>query len=192
MLQYNYGEEINYNFELLKATDYSKLRNFSCGNKKLDKFLHEDFIVNNKVINEDGLFFKAFNVDTEEIIGIVSLASSGIVFVQTNYMKLLPAIKIDVFACDSKYQKLHFAEDSKISKDPDDHYYLSDDIMAKTIRHCSSISESYALVNYILLYADKNAYRFYIRNGFRNFDEFMEKENNMEINKNIPMYMKLS
>lgn len=47
------------------------------------------------------------------------------------------------------------------------------------------------LVEYILLYADRKAYRFYERNDFQNFEIYMEKENNMEINQNIPMYMKL-
>ena len=43
----------------------------------------------------------------------------------------------------------------------------------------------------IILYADKKARRFYERNMFSDFTEFMEKENNMEIAKNDPMYMEL-
>jgi hypothetical protein len=53
------------------------------------------------------------------------------------------------------------------------------------------MSEEFLLINYILLYADRKAYRFYERNGFLKFESYMEKENNMEINENIPMYMKL-
>ena len=33
--------------------------------------------------------------------------------------------------------------------------------------------------------------RFYERNGFLEFEEYMEKENKAETNANLPMYMKL-
>lgn len=188
---YKYGEEVNYSIEVLNESDYDYLMKFSCGNKKLDGFFHKEVFVNNKIVSDDGLIFKAINNDNGEIIGIVSLATSGIVFVQTNYMKVLPAIKIDVFAVDLKYQKLHYSKYSEEEENPEEHYYLSDDIMGKILFHCNEISEKYALVNYVLLYADKNARRFYERNGFTDFSEFMEKEKNMEINENIPMYIKL-
>ena len=41
------------------------------------------------------------------------------------------------------------------------------------------------------MFADKVARRFYERNMFSDFVEFMEKENNNEIAKNDPMYMEL-
>lgn len=191
MSEYIYGEEVDYEFTLLKPSDKHRLKHFKCGNKQLDKFIHEDIIPGYEVNNEDGLIFKAEDKKNHNIIAIVSLASNGIVFKQTNYMKILPAIKIDVFAVDMNYQKIHYNKESEEDSDPDNHFYLSDCIMAEVIRHCHEISEEYALVNYILLYADKKAYRFYERNLFLNFEAYMEEEKNMEINKNIPMYMKL-
>lgn len=191
MTKYTYGEEVEYEFALLEASDKDKLNNFSCGNVKLDKFIHEEIIPQDKVINEDGLIFKVEDEKNHKIIAIISLATNGIIFKQTNYMKILPAIKIDVFAVDLNYQKMHYNKESEDDPDPDNHFYLSDCIMGEVIQHCNNISESYALVKYILLYADKKAYRFYQRNFFTNFESFMEKEKNMEINENIPMYMKL-
>lgn len=47
------------------------------------------------------------------------------------------------------------------------------------------------MIKYIILYADVKALRFYERNLFMNFSKYMEKENNMEINKNYPMYLEL-
>lgn len=119
------------------------------------------------------------------------MTASGILFEQTNYEKLLPAIKIDVFAVDCVYQKLHQNKESKLSTNPDDHYYFSDNILLHVIQKCYDISEQYIAVNYILLYADKKAERFYIRNLFEPFGEYMKSENNAEIKKNIPMFMKL-
>ncbi|MCI9134876.1 MAG: hypothetical protein HFI31_11935 [Lachnospiraceae bacterium] len=36
---YSYGEEISYDFGLLKVEDYEFLQPFECGNKKLDTYL---------------------------------------------------------------------------------------------------------------------------------------------------------
>ena len=47
------------------------------------------------------------------------------------------------------------------------------------------------MIKYVILYADVKALRFYERNFFMNFSKYMEKENNMEINKNYPMYLEL-
>ena len=186
-----YGEEVSFDFDLLKVEDYKSLQPFTCGNKKLDNHIHNDVIKNNEIVDEDGLYFVFKENVTKEIIGIVSLAASGIVFEQTNYMHVLPAIKIDVLAVDSKYQKMHYDMESELSDDPDEHSYFSDEIMGEIIKHCREISDTKALAPYIVLYADVNAYRYYERNGFSDFEEFMVKENNQEINENIPMFMNI-
>ncbi|KAI4438988.1 hypothetical protein FMM80_21880 [Schaedlerella arabinosiphila] len=188
---YRYGEEISYKFELLKTGDYNNLQFFECGNERLDNHIKSNVIKTNEIVDEDGLYFKFTDLITQKIIGIVSLASSGIIYKVSNYTHVLPAIKIDVLAVDKDYQKLHYDFASENDPNPDNHYYFSDDIIGTTIKHCRDISENYTLVNYIVLYADKKAYRYYERNGFENYTEYMVKENNQEINKNIPMYLKL-
>lgn len=81
--------------------------------------------------------------------------------------------------------------ESEHAEDANEHYYFSDDIMGTIIAHCRKIAEEKALADFIVLYADQKAYRYYERNGFKNYSEFMTKERNQEINKNIPMYMQL-
>lgn len=191
MAKYTYGEEVKYTFTLLHSADKNTLSNFSCGNEQLDNYIHNELIKNDTVINEDGLTFKVVDDSDGAIIAIISLAANGIIFTQTNFVKVLPSIKIDIFAVDKAYQKMHFDESSKNALNSNGHFYLSDCIMCEVIKHCNEISKNDALVNFILLYADKKAYRFYKRNYFLNFEDYMEKENNMEINENIPMYMKL-
>ena len=179
MMNYLYGEEIEYEYKLLKPEDYDKLQAFSCNNKKLDFYIQKELIRNGEVDTEDGLPFKVWNKETGEIIGIFSLAASGIIG------------EIDIFAIDIKYQKIHMDELSKCSEDCDDHFYLGDSIMCEVIKFCREISENKATAKYIVLYADSKARRFYERNLFTDFSEFMKKESNMEINKNDPMYMLL-
>lgn len=190
-MTYLYGEEVNYKYDLLKLEDLKLLQAFSCGNKKLDHYIHDELIHNGQIDTEDGLPFKVWNEDTGEIIAVFSLASSGIMAEIGNYTHILPAIKIDIFAVDIHYQKLHMDEYSKNETDPDEHCYLSDDIFSKVIRRCRNISEKEATARFIVLYADKKARRFYERNLFSDFSEFMKKENNMEIAQNDPMYMSL-
>lgn len=190
-MTYKYGEEIAYEYQLIRPEDYNVLQAFSCGNEKLDKFIHEELIVNGVVNIEDGLPFKVIDLSTEKIIGVVSLAASGIIYKVDNYTRVLPAIKIDVFAIDVKYQKLHYDEFSENEENPDSHYYFSDDVMGTFIKHCHNIAEEKAVAHYIVLYADKKAKRFYERNLFEDFSRFMVKEQNMEIEANDPMYMKI-
>ena len=86
---------------------------------------------------------------------------------------------------------MHYNAESENASNRDEHYYFSDDIIGNVISHCREISEEKALADYIVLYADKKAYRYYERNGFHDYSDYMVKENNQEISKNIPMYMEL-
>lgn len=188
---YKYGEEISYDFDLLKVEDDASLQLFTCGNERLDHHIRNDVIKNGEVVNEDGLYFKFVDLNTNKIIAIVSLASSGIIYKVSNYTHVLPAIKIDVLAVAEEYQKMHYNAESENASNRDEHYYFSDDIIGNVISHCREISEEKALADYIVLYADKKAYRYYERNGFHDYSDYMVKENNQEISKNIPMYMEL-
>lgn len=173
---------------ILKPGDREKLQAFCCGNSILDNYIKNEIF---ETADAQGLHFIFEDEKTGDVICFVSLAASGIIYRVDAYSHVLPAIKIDVIAVDKRYQKLHIDEYSEKSSNPDDHFYLSDSIMSDIIVHCREINERYALVNYIILYADKDAERFYRRNYFEDYTEFMEKENNMEIRKNIPMFAEL-
>lgn len=47
------------------------------------------------------------------------------------------------------------------------------------------------MAHYIVLYADAKAKRFYERNCFADYTEYMVKEKNMEINANDPMFLEI-
>ena len=184
--KYKFGKEVEYSeLTIIKPEDKNKLQAFCCGNDILDHYIHEEIFEDK---DAQGLHFIVTDKKTGDVICFVSLTTSGIIFREGSYTEVLPSIKIDVFAVDVQYQKMHFDEESFQS---DEHFYLSDDIMCAVIRHCREIDENYAMVNYILLYADKKAERFYERNGYGHFCEFMEQEHKMEINENIPMYLEL-
>lgn len=190
-MEYLYGEEVEYKIDIIKPEDLEILQAFSCDNEQLDRYIHKEMISDGEVDTSDGLPFKFTDEKTGKIISVFSLAASGIIHKVDNYTHVLPAIKIDILAVDVNYQKMHFDQESEKAEDRDDHYYLSDQIMCEIIKKCRYISENYASAKYIILYADQKARRYYERNYFYDFGEYMEKEHNMEIMKNDPMYMEL-
>lgn len=186
-----YGDEVSYEIELIEPGDLNELQAFSCGNEQLDKYIQSALVENGEVDVSDALPFKARIKDGKEIIAVFSLAASSIIYKVDNYTHQMPAIKIDILAVDKKYQKMHIDKDSEMAQDPNDHIYLSDKIMDEIIQKCRLVGEKMAAVNYILLYADKDALRYYRRNFFQDFSEFMVPEHNQEINKNYPMFLTL-
>lgn len=190
-MSYQYGEEIEYEIERISPEDFDKIQGFSCGNEALDDFFHKELLVNGHVNTEDGLPYKVVDKKNGNIISVFSLASSGVMVDVGKYTHVFPAIKIDVLAVSVPYQKLHMDELSKMEDNPDEHYYFSDAIMCEIIKKCRFISEEIMTVDYIILYADKNAYRYYQRNRFNDFNKYMLSESNCEISANIPMFIKL-
>ncbi|MBQ0050863.1 MAG: hypothetical protein KBT11_02230 [Treponema sp.] len=188
-----YGEEISYEISLVKSSDKKLFELFSCGNISLDKYIKSEIFEESSLVNPDGLHFKVTTETNGKIvvIGFFSLATSGIIHRVENYSHIFPSIKIDVFAIDKNYQKLHYDKASETAENPDDHYYFSDDIMGQVIRHCRKINDEYVLSDYVILYADKNALRFYHRNMFEDYTEFMEPEQNQEVKKLYPMFFTL-
>ena len=186
---YKFGEDISYAYELLKADDFENLQLFQCGNRQLDNHIKNAVIKNGAIVDEDGIYFKFIDLFTNKIIAVMSLATSGIVKKIDPYLHVLPALKVDVLAVDVNYQKLHYNQESLDSSDPSDHYYFSDEIISTAVKLGYEIIEKYAMIDYVVVYADKKAYRYYQRNGFHDFENFMVKENNMEIRENIPMYL---
>ena len=179
-----YGKDIDYSdLIIIQPEDREELQAFYCGNKILDNYIHNEIF---EGVDPQGLHFMVKNTANNDIIAFISLATSGIVFETGIHVEVLPSIKIDVIAVDKKYQKMPYYEDMG-----DDHCYLSDLIMSSVISHIRKIDEEYALVDYIVLYADKDAERYYERNGFGHYSEYMKKESKMETNDNIPMYMAL-
>ena len=91
---YKYGEAVSYRFELLRADDYDDLQLFQCGNEKLNNHIKSGVIQNDMIIDKDGLYFKFTDCKRETILGIASLATSGVLVKVGGYSHILPAIKM--------------------------------------------------------------------------------------------------
>lgn len=67
---YLYGEVIKYEYDLIKPEDYELLQAFSCGNEKMDHFIHDEMIKDGIVDSDDGLPFKVWNSEKREVFAI--------------------------------------------------------------------------------------------------------------------------
>lgn len=186
-----YGEEIDFSIKLLKFKDKKLIQKFDCGNDSLNSYIKLEIFDEDSLNTDDGLHFKVVNNTTKDIIGFFSLAASGVYEKCDNYIKVHPAIKIDVFAIDKRFQKLHFDKNSEQSTLDTDKFYFSDLILTEVVKKIRYINENHASVDFIILYSAKNKVHFYKRNLFLEFTEYMKNEFNTEISNNIPMYMEL-
>ena len=66
-MRYLYGEEVEYEYNLIQPEDVTKLQAFSCDNKRLDYYIHNELIQENVVDTEDGLPFKVIDLKTDDI-----------------------------------------------------------------------------------------------------------------------------
>lgn len=185
MMNYKYGEDISYKFSLLEEDDLKKLSDFDCNNSVLNTNIYNEI----KDDEKEGVYYKFYDIKLQKIIALVSLAANGIVHTVGGYTHVLPAIKIDILAVDKSYQKMHFNVESE---EGEDHFYFSDQLLAYVIDLCREIRNTKILADYIVLYADVNAIKYYKRNGFEGFHESMLGESNQQISQNIPMYMDIS
>ncbi len=174
-----YGVEIQFEFFKLSSSNGSLLEDFDCGNSAINEYFHKE-------CREDSgsVTYLAVDRSSGKIVGVACLACSGILHVIGQYRNTIPAISIKYFAIKSDFHKMkHYPEE--------DHFYFSDQVLCDLIRICYNISENTIGAEYIILYAVPDAVKFYTRNGFKEFSEFMVPDNTRFLNECIPMYMRL-
>lgn len=161
----NYGDEINYTVAVMSPDDDELLGDFDCGNEIMNDYF------NSKCKNDTDCVTYIFKQDdTNKIIGFASLCCSSIKYEYQKVSQSLPSIEIKYFAILAELQKLVY--DTK-----DKHFYFSDMMLVEVIKICRNISDNIIGAQYILLYSVPNALKFYKRNGFENYSEYMIKDN---------------
>ncbi len=174
-----FGHDINFKMRVLSPNDKELLGDFDCGNEVIN-----DFAINKLAQQSDYVTYVFEDTDINQVIAFASLACSSIKYECQNIVQSLPAIEIKYFAIKKQLQKFKYDED-------DDHFYFSDMILSKIILKCREISEQIVGANYIILYSVPNAVKFYTRNFFEDYSEYMLKDNISFLDGCKPMYMPL-
>ena len=178
------GEEINFKLSEYSTEYAEQLKKFNCGNPVIN-----EYILNKAKDDISTVTYLVINTDTNDVIGFISLACSGIRYTIStgkNYHvnETKPAIEIKYFAVINKFHKLLY-------DDTDEHIYFSDMVLGEALKKCRDISEKVIGAEYIMLYAVEEAVHFYERNLFETYAEYMSRDNIRFLDGCVPMYMPL-
>lgn len=182
MNQINRGRDINFKLVEYSSKYYDTVKKFKCGNSVID-----DYIVNKAKDDIGTVTYLVINADIPEVIGFISLSCSGIKHnfcADSGYSvsETKAAIEIKYFAIASKFHKLLY-------DDSDEHFYFSDMVFCEALKKCRYISENIIGAEYIMLYSVDTAKRFYKRNLFETFTEYMSRDNINFLEGCTPMYI---
>lgn len=169
---------INFNDDNLEQK--YDIKNFKCTNENIDDYLYNSAL---KDFNDGLTVTKLFiNKKNKDIVAYFSLCSSAIVYKIMGKLHYEPAIEIKMFAVNEKYQHMKYSED-------EEELTLSDMILSMVIGEIRDIGEKYCGVKSVILYSVPEAYNFYDRNFFEDFNEYMVKDQGCFTNDCKAMYM---
>ena len=174
---YSYGNEVKYKITDLSSVDEKLIEDFSCGNDEIDK------VIKNRNSIE-GTVKLVVDEEKECLIAFISYQASGIRLCYCNDAITKPALQINYFAMDSRYQHLPYG-----NSEEDDKYNLSDDIFCRFLNIFGNISDEHLYFEYIILYSVPNAKNFYKRNSFEAFNIYMSPDRYNYLDGCSPMFM---
>lgn len=173
------GNNISFNIVLYTDEYKDVVSDFDCGNEVIN-----DYLKNSALSDSDNVTYLFVDI-SNNIIGFSTLCCSGIRYtVGKGYQSTLPAIEIKYFAILSDLHKLIYDE-------TDEHFYFSDKVFCELLKICRDISQDVIGARYIVLYSVPDAVRFYKRNMFEIYTEYMSKDKTTFLNDCVPMFMEL-
>lgn len=176
-----YGDEVQYEMKKLSPDDEESLGDFNCGNNEID-----DYLKNRRKREEafGAVTYIYKERRTEKVIAFASISCSGIRYEYQNVIQTIPAIEVRYFAVLNELHKMVFDKTDK-------HFYLSDKLFCDLIGKCREISVNHIGADYMILYAVPDAVRFYKRNAFKDYIEYMASDKNRYLEGCTPMYADL-
>ena len=97
---------------------------------------------------------------------------------------LIPAVEVKNFALNEKYQNMPYEDDASKG-------VLADYVLADLIISIIDFTDYICGASRIILHSTPGAHEFYIRNKFKDFEEFMIPEKKMYLEDCIPMFLNL-
>ena len=161
-----YGQEIEYKLvKLDRVTDVNRLiARFDCDNLMLNYYLGTQALH-----DTEHTTYLFVSPDDSEMYGYVSFQCSGLSTLTQDEHKwriTSPAIQISYFALETVYQHLLYRPDVA-------HLYLSDMMIQDVISLLANIATQTVAAKYLIAYSLPTAEKFYRRNGFKAFSEYI-------------------
>lgn len=174
------GKLCFYSEVLSNLNDYC-LKYFDCGNEEIN-----NHIKRYASFSDAERFFAMIDAATNRAICVYSLKATAITTEQSarEGAYYYPAIEIAIFAVDKNFQ-------DTIYRCSGFEAYISDYMLCSVVDRIVGICRNSCAVQYIMLFSTYDAIRFYKRNKFKEFNQFM-KNNDSYIEYCQPMYLPLS
>lgn len=183
MIEYKYGDECPIEFRKVTKADEALLSDFQCENDAIRKFIRCESIE-----SQENVSYLFVDINNNIIIGFCSICCTGISTIEYDideqpYDTSLPAVEINFFAIDNRYQKLAFdCESSRYET-------LSAMLFLRMLKHIFDIASDVVGATHICLYSVPQAVNFYKRCGFSLFEEYMRSDEKPFLNGCIPMFL---
>ncbi|NGU31016.1 hypothetical protein G6Z34_13070 [Clostridium perfringens] len=183
-----YGKDIKYKGILLDEESYKKydIDNFHCDDENVNIEEYLKYSALNDYSKNIAVTKLIINMENKDVIGFYSLSTTALAFEVSGKTNQLPSMEIKFFAIDKRYQHMKYDEDEE-----DVLNNLSNMIFFDILYLIRKLSEEICGVHSIILYSVPKAYNFYKRHGFKDFEEFMIRDQASYIQDCVPMYMKL-
>lgn len=174
-----YSKDIHTDTVLFSDEHTKMTQDFTCGNSEIDKKLKIELLHDRNCTT-----FIVVDVAKSKIIAFYSLACSACVVSSHRQHYFHPAVEVKYFAVDENYQDWQFSEDVADG-------CLSNIIFSDMLRQIHKMSEETFGADTIILYATKNAIKFYEKNYFKKFEASILENNERFLQGCLPMYMKM-
>ncbi len=173
----------NYKIVTLEEAHRDCINNYCCNQDELNKYLKENAIKESEL----GIGITKIGISDEgEILFYYTLCCSSIVESSSGIRIIYrPAVEIKFFSVNKRYHKIVYDQDEEGTM------YYSDLFLADVINDINTFTSNTCAAEFVVLYSVPEAVKFFSRNLFDAFEEFMEKSDNTYLMGCTPMFMTL-
>lgn len=176
-----YGSDIKYKRLVLTADTAKYVSGFSCGG--IDCIELNQYLLDEALEDENNVTYLYVEAKTKRPIAYASLSCSLLSW--GNSAPPSPAVLIDKFAVDEKYQGMRFSALEK--------YSFSFVIFQDLLLMISELASHSVGAKYVVLYATSNkAHHFYEKCFLADFDQYMVRSEDVKTSDCRPMYYRLN
>lgn len=183
-LPYEYGNEVNVEFHKLTTENHKLVKRFKCGNKNIDSFVRHQSLKDKETVS-----YFATDKERNVVIAVISINCTGILMrkpnKRKNYQYMVSAIEVKYFAVNNDYKHLKYSNDAH-------DYTLSHQIFMHYINDIINITNDVCGATKIVLYSVPQAHSFYKRCKFKDFENYMEKDEQPYLKGCKPMFLSLN
>jgi len=153
---------------------------FSCGDR--DKYgALDDYIQQKARCDNDTVSYLIH--DEASAVAIFALSCTALTAIENGVPMPIPAVEIRIFALDEKYQHTSIENSG---------YTIGDFVLSVCLEYIQRMRKtSFGASNAVLYANSEESQKFYRRNGFYDFEEYMQSSSDPFLDGCFPMYLPL-